>query len=287
MPLGNAEVSEVNNEGTLELNPAGLAELEYNGIYFSGRSWIASTFMFTGSYFTKLPASKGMGLGVGFDYIGFNKNDRELNDEFGNYIGDLSLGTIFLNTGYGLVLLPALTVGFGLHLFNEKLGERGANHTGIILTAGLRYSFNFGENRLSLGALMKNAFSKGYSGVYIAGASFNVKDTYKFMLSLEPSTALTFTLNTGLAAKIKLKWKDFVLDPAISWRQGFRNADGGSINLGTGLLISRIKLGVSFSYAHNIREFIFGSGLTIILRKNNEERSLHLRNEPSHHLTVK
>jgi len=228
--LGYANLGAYNNESSLEINPAGLAKLEYDGVSIGGRNWIANMYMVNGTFFISLPTDLELGLAAGLDYINVGEEGVSSYDASGEKLNPLQLRSLIFNLGAGLGLPLGLSAGISASIFNQKQGSKAESFGGAIMTLGLLYTLDIGEHKLNLGGNFKNTFTKSYSGVYMLGGTFEFKKGLSLMIAVEPSSAGYFMLDFGSSYKIERE--NIMIKPKVSWRQGIALAKGGGINGG-------------------------------------------------------
>lgn len=261
--LGNANIGSFNNEASLEINSAGLGKLEYSGISFGTRGWIAGMYILDGKLTLFLPMN--MGVGVGINYFGFGRKGIEKFNEKNESLGNFDLGGILLQLGYGISFPFGLSLGISLEFFNIK--KDGADRIlGGVVALGIIYTLKLGEHHLDIGANIKNTLAKGYWGEYLVGATLKMKNGLDLMVGMEPSTSGYFMFDLGLAFHLGKKSLSFT--PKISLRQGINDSDGGGINFGFDTVLGGIKFDLGLSVLHNLDDFTAAGTLTFIFKRN-------------------
>jgi hypothetical protein len=183
--LGSAFVGVADDASALFSNPAGLALLTHGELAFHNNYWLVDTLQATAV--VGMPTLHWGGIGAAISYLDFGTYQGR--DELGSLYGGYSAHRLELQGGWGIGILPGLSVGAALRGAQESLENLSCSS----------FAFDIGALAVPLGDLrigMSYANSGWFAPTGVTASAFNIGGSYRF--NLDSSTRLLTALSGSI-----------------------------------------------------------------------------------------
>ena len=183
--LGTAFVGVADDASALFSNPAGLAVLKRGELAIHNNYWLTDTLQATAVI--GMPTLHWGGIGVAIGYLDFGTYQGR--DELGSLYGIYSAHRLELQGGWGIGVLPGLSVGVALRGGQETLENRSYSS----------FAYNIGALAVPLGDLkvgLTYANAGWFTPAGNTASAFNIGGSYNFRL--DSSTHLLAALSGSI-----------------------------------------------------------------------------------------
>jgi hypothetical protein len=232
--MGGAHIAVADDASVIYYNPAGLALVD----------GISITSLYTNQY----GAAGYLALGGAVNHIGagilrLDASGIEKTDEFADEIGTIGVVDTAVMAGYGMTVMPNLSVGAAVKYYQQTLPE----NSGKGFTADLGVLYTMMDDKVRVGAVGRNLFG---NVVYSSGAEDAFDRVFGLGVALEPMenllVAADAVMDNGFSGKVGAEYRF----RQMAFRAGGAfGGNGTCLTAGAGFQVATFN--IDYAYQHH------------------------------------
>ena len=232
--MGGAHIAVADDASIIYYNPAGLGVVD----------GISVTSLYTNQYGAAgYLALGGVARHIGAGILRLDASGIEETDEFANEIGTFGVASTAVMAGYGMTVMPNLSVGAAVKYYQETLPE----NSGKGFTADMGVLYSMADDKIRVGAVGRNLFGKV---TYSTGAEDAFDRAFGLGVAFEPMenllVAADAVMDNGFSGKVgaEYRFRQMALRAGGSF-----GGNGTCLTAGAGFGVATFN--IDYAYQHH------------------------------------